>query len=375
MMLSRQALLVPFAVYVATACGDPLSIPTVTLAGSDVQLPLLILGDGASWGRPSNYTLWYQLVGKGAGIDSAWDYGNPYGSPPTTRNGTENLIPPALAAAGAKREDVVITGKIPCSGFDGGLEPMTAQMVRAYIESNLAMLNTSYLDLLLLHHKCRTEDETAAVWHELEAAKRRGQARAIGVSNFVASDLQALQYHGNITEPIAANQCQFSVGKIDNATINWCKKHNVTLESYGSLHGPVPMNDPRIVQVATRHNTTAAAVTLKYVLQQGIALVTASDSHEYDLEDAALFDWELSAQDMADLDAAQGGRTDITCSDCYAQPCRTCQDAIKAAGCSDYIAKYDHDGCMDCVQNVNDTVALKKIKAVCSDDFIFKSCW
>lgn len=213
----------------ATACFDlihqvilrvammaSLRIPTVPLAGSSptVELPMLNLGDGASWGRPSNFTLWYQLVGKGAGIDSAWDYGNPFYSPPNTTNGTQVLIPPQFEAAGARREDIVITTKIPCGGYDGGLEPMTEDDVREYVDANLRMLNTTYIDLLLLHHQCRTADETAFVWRALERLKRRGKVRALGVSNFITSDLVALHDHGNITEPIAANQCHFSVGQV-----------------------------------------------------------------------------------------------------------------------------------------------------------------
>eukprot|EP00937_MAST-01D_sp_MAST-1D-sp2_P003565 g3565.t1 len=305
--------LVGLMALLGAVCGiKQLEIPSVQLKGSGVQLPMLILGDGASWGRPSNWTLWYELAGKGAGIDSAWDYGNPYNSPPTTTNGTENLIWPDLEAAGASRQDVVITSKIPC--FDGGLEPMTADMVSDYIESNLKMLNTTYVDLLLLHHVCASETETAAVWRAMEAAKRRGQALALGVSNFVVSDLVALHERGNITEPIAANQCQFTVGKIDNATIKWCREHGVALESYGSLHGPVPMDHPAIVGVAARHNVSNAAVILKYVSQHDIAIVTASDSAAYDTEDASIFGWQLDSADMAALDGVQGGQA-LTCSE------------------------------------------------------------
>jgi diketogulonate reductase-like aldo/keto reductase len=277
-----------------TAVTATLNIPTVKMAGG-VELPMLIMGDGASWNRPSNFTSWINLVGKGSGIDTAWDYGQFGGDPPTATKGTSALIPPQIAAAGVKREEVMITTKIPCSGFDGGLEPMNATMAQQYIESNLQMLKTDYVDLLLLHHVCRTPAETLMVWKVMEAAKRAGKARAIGVSNFVVADLQALKSSG-ITEPISANQCHFTVGQIDNATIDWCRKNNVALESYGTLHGPVDMHHPAITTVAKRRNVSNAAVILKYVSQQGIAIVTASDNTAYDLEDADIFTWQLSAQ-------------------------------------------------------------------------------
>lgn len=359
----------------SSAVKQAVAIPTVELAGGGgVQLPMLVMGDGAAWGRGTNWTEWVTLAGKGAGLDSAWDYGQMGGSPPNATGGTQTAIPPALAAAGVRREDVVITSKLPCGGFDGGLEPMTAAAAQQYIDANLAMLNTTYIDLLLLHHVCSSRAETAMVWREMEAAKRAGKARAIGVSNFVVADLEALAADTNLTEPIAANQCHFTVGQIDTAVIAYCKAHGIVLASYGTLHGPVPTNHPAIAAVAARRNVSEAAVVLKYVSAHGIAIVTASDSAAYDVEDAGIFGWELTADDMAQLDAVQGGQA-LTCSDCYAQPCRTCQEAIKAAGCGSFIPSYDHTGCMGCVANLS-AVSMAQVRAAgCSDDYIFKACW
>lgn len=212
--------------------------------------------------RPSNFTRWINLVGKGAGIDSAWDCGQFGGVPPASANGSETLIPAAIAAAGVRREDVMITSKIPCSGFDGGSEPMTPAMTQTYIEANLKMLKTSYVDLLLLHHVCRSPAETLMVWRVMEQAKKKGQAKAIGVSNFVAADLEALKGAG-LNEPIAANQCHFTVGQIDNATIAWCRANNVTMSSHSTLHPPVGPDNHAIATVAARHNVSNAAVVLK----------------------------------------------------------------------------------------------------------------
>jgi hypothetical protein len=81
----------------------------------------------------------------------------------------------------------------------------------------------------------------------------------------------------------------------------------------------------------------------------------------------------LHLQDMGELDAVQGGQQ-LSCSDCYAQPCRTCQDAIKAGGCTDFISHYDHSGCLSCVKNLS-AASAAKVKDVCTDDQIFKACW
>ena len=113
---------------------------------------------------------------------------------------------------------------------------------------------------------------------EFEAMKRKGQARAIGVSNFEVPDLTMLAAHA--TEPIEANQCHFAVGEIDTETLAYCKAHGIALESYGTLHGGVAMDHPTVAAIAARHKVSAALVMLRYVSQHGITIVTASDNLE-----------------------------------------------------------------------------------------------
>ena len=199
-------------------------------------------------------------------LHSAWDYGTQHG------------IPLGIAGSRLSREQVFITTKIPCDHWDGGVEPMNASMAENYIAQDLAQLNTTYVDLMLLHHICATPEETVAVWGALEAMKRNGQARAIGVSNFEVPDLTMLAAHA--TEPIEANQCHFAVGEIDTETLAYCKAHGIAVESYGTLHGGVAMDHPTVAAIAARHKVSAALVMLRYVSQHGITIVTASDNLE-----------------------------------------------------------------------------------------------
>ena len=86
---------------------------------------------------------------------------------------------------------------------------------------------------------------------------------------------------------------------------------------------------------------------LRFVGQHKIALVTASDKRSYDVEDAALFDLTLDAEDLAALRALQPGPR--SCSDCYAKPCRTCMAAVQAAGCQPGTAS----ACISCVATLS----------------------
>lgn len=137
---------------------------------------------------------------------------------------------------------------------------MNASMAEYYISTDLSQLNTGYIDLMLLHHICASPAETAEVWKALESMKRKGLARAIGVSNFEVPDLMALAEVA--AEPIAANQCHFGVGEMDYATLAYCNKHGIALESYGTLHGGVSMDDPRVAVVAKRHNVSGGRWSL-----------------------------------------------------------------------------------------------------------------
>ena len=83
---------------------------------------------------------------------------------------------------------------------------MNSSLARAYIKSNLNQLQTSYVDLLLLHHTCSTPEETIMVWRVLEEAKKNGSAKLIGVSNFVSEDIRALLAEAK--ETVSVNQCR-----------------------------------------------------------------------------------------------------------------------------------------------------------------------
>ena len=166
--------------------AHPATIPTHSLVGGG-SIPMLGMGgnDFAKWIEASGATEKAPAM-----IQTFHGYGN----------GAH--IAPQLQAIG--REKFFVSTGIPC-GCCGGdapkVQPVTKEEATGYIEDELAQLNTSYVDLLLFHHRCNTSAETAAVWEALEEAKAQGMARHIGVSNFNAHDLSTL-INSSIHEPI-----------------------------------------------------------------------------------------------------------------------------------------------------------------------------
>ena len=173
-----------------------------------------------------------------------------------------------MERAGAQRGDVFVVSKIPCGGYDGGEEPMTTALAESYVAQVLDELGTSYVDLLLLHHVCTTHDETLLAWRVLEPRWAAGR-RAVGVSNFDTPDLRWLL--GVAKEPVAANECHFAAGMMDDEMIRFAAAANVSLMAYGVLHGTIDPSDPA-VRRSRRTQRIAVGVLLRFVGQHNIAL-------------------------------------------------------------------------------------------------------
>lgn len=150
----------------------------------------------------------------GTGIDTAYNYGD------------ESAIAEGLAEAGVKASDVYLTTKIPCG---------TYTEAKADIASNLKQLDVDVVDLTLIHFpRCKGGASVAATWRALEEAKAAGSSKAIGVSNFVPSDLEELKKTAT-TWPPAINQCSMSVGYHDDKTIAYCDANDIVYMAYSPL--------------------------------------------------------------------------------------------------------------------------------------------
>jgi len=255
--------------------------PTVTIAPG-VELPMVVLGTGSGQhGDVANATAtWLSESGGGVGIDTAYDYED------------EGEI--AKGIAGLPRgppSALFIETKIPCS---------TYAIAKLNIAYNLQQLQMKSVDLMLIHFQCRGKGSIADTWRALEDALSAGQTRAIGVSNFNASELAALLETAAVTP--AVNQCKLSVGAHDDVTIAFCKAHAIQYEAYSPLKGG-EMSLPAVKKIGASHGKSGAQVVLRWIVQRGHLLATSSDDAAYDREDLELFDWTLTAAEMATLSA------------------------------------------------------------------------
>jgi diketogulonate reductase-like aldo/keto reductase len=274
-----------------------------------VAMPFANLG--GSDGAQSNYT--FGLAAGFRGFDTALSY--------TTGN-VQPKLGAAIRHSSIARSDLFVTTKIPCcpaasKGFqhyycDG--HPRSGSNLTATadadINSTLADIGIDYADLILLHWPCETVEATWATYKALEGALADGRARAVGISNFNASAIDAL-LSGTSVKP-AFNQCGFSVGNHgskespagkDDVTRARCSALNITYGAYSPLNHGKAMKDEVVVQIAQAHNVSSAVVALRWLVQAGHTFTTASMSEQYDVEDLSALDMVLTPEEMARLNA------------------------------------------------------------------------
>jgi len=247
-----------------------------------VDMPEVSLGHpDDKTGMAESLELWLNLGGRG--IDTAWIYYN------------QKQVAEGLAKSGVPREEVFITTKIPCYP--------SADKALQMVKRDLDQLNTTYVDLMLIHFPCKTEEGNVASWRGLQEAYKQNLTRSIGVSNFKINDIKAIMaLNDTIVPKPAVNQCSMSVGNHDDETITFCKQNNITYEAYSPLRD-VNLTDSTLGAIANSHSVEPAQVALKWILQKNCVLATSPGGNEkFAKEDLVLDSFTLTDEEMNTLD-------------------------------------------------------------------------
>lgn len=217
-------------------------------------------------------------------IDTARIYGN------------EADVGAAVRDSGVPRGEVFVTTKLwnDDQGHDAAL--------RAF-DASLSRLGLEYVDLYLVHWP--VPGKRLESWKALEEIAGDGRARSIGVSNFMAQHLAELL--GEVSVMPAVNQIELSPFNQQRAARAVCEENGIVVEAYSPLTRGQRLNDPVVAGVAARTKRSPAQVLLRWSLQTGLVVLPKSARPERIRENAAIFDFELSADDMAKLDALDEG--------------------------------------------------------------------
>ena len=194
----------------------------------------------------------------------------------------------AGSASGVPREDVFITRK-----FLPGRRDAEAEAGRS-----LRRLGVDQVDLYIVHWP---QAGPTRAWPGMERAHERGYARSIGVSNYGVSELDELMSVAEI--PPVVNQVQFSPFEYRRKLLKACEERNVTLEAYSPLGTGRHLSDERVSQIAERVGRTPAQVLLRWSVQRDLVVIPKSTHRDRIEGNAQIFDFTLSDEDMAALDA------------------------------------------------------------------------
>jgi 2,5-diketo-D-gluconate reductase A len=209
-------------------------------------------------------------------IDTAQAYGN------------ETSVGRALHESGVARDEVFVTTKF----HPGRRDPLREA---AY---SVERLGIDFVDLYLVHWP---GGGATWAWPGMEAARARGYARAIGISNFDVDELDLLV--ADASDAPVVDQVQFNPTAFRRTLLDGCAERGVALEAYSPLGTGAVLGDPVVAGIADRLGRSPAQVLLRWSVQRGIPVVTKSTHRDRIAENARVFDFELSAPDMEDLDA------------------------------------------------------------------------
>ena len=217
-------------------------------------------------------------------VDTAAMYGN------ETEVGT--ALKRAFATRLVTREEVFVTTKLWNSdhGYD--------QALRAFDASH-RRLGLDQIDLFLLHWP--VPDRRLHSWRALERILTEGRCRAIGVSNFMVHHLEDILRNAHV--PPAVNQIELHPWCQQRDVVAFCNAHDIAVVAYSPLTKGVKLGDSGLTALAREVRRTPAQVLLRWSLQRGFVTIPKSAKKERIIENAAIFDFSLSAAQMAGLDS------------------------------------------------------------------------
>ncbi|MGE6226249.1 aldo/keto reductase [Paenibacillus chitinolyticus] len=222
-------------------------------------------------------------------IDTAAVYGNEEGVGQGIREG--------LAETGLSREDLFVTSKVwnADQGYASTLQAL---------EVSLRKLGLDYLDLYLIHWP--VQGKYKDTWRALEAIYESGKARSIGVSNFHVHHLQDLLQDAKIKPMV--DQVEFHPCLTQEELRAYCREQGIQFEAWSPLMQGELLDNEVLKGIADRHGKSVAQIILRWDLQNGVVTIPKSTKEHRIIENASVFDFELTADEMSRISALNENR-------------------------------------------------------------------
>lgn len=210
--------------------------------------------------------------------------------------GNERGVGRALRASGLPREQITVATKVWNS--DQGYE----STLRAF-DASLERLGLDYVDLYLIHWPMPRHMQDT--WRAMEEIQESGRAKAIGVCNFLVHHLEDLLSLAKV--PPALDQVEHHLRLQQGGLRGYCAEHGITMQAWAPIMRGRVAEIPEVVEIGRRHGKSPAQVAIRWILQQGVTTIPKSVHRERVAENADVFDFELTLEDMAVLDGLDRG--------------------------------------------------------------------
>lgn len=221
-------------------------------------------------------------------IDTAQMYGN------------EKGVGDGIAASGVPREELYISTKIG----NGNHHP---DAVRRSFDESLEKLGLGYLDLLLMHWPLPTlyDGDFVSTWKAMAELVTSGRVRSIGVSNFEPAHLDRIVNETGIIPVV--NQIEVHPGFNNGAAVKASIRYGIAVEAWSPLGQGKISEKPVIQRIANAYGKTYAQTVLRWHIQHGYIIFPKSMRRERMEENLHIFDFALTAEEVASIDALDEG--------------------------------------------------------------------
>jgi 2,5-diketo-D-gluconate reductase A len=211
----------------------------------------------------------------------------------------ERGVGAAIAASGIPREEIFVTTKLwnSAQGYESTL---------GAFQKSIDRLGMDHVDLYLIHWPVPSEGRALDTWRAFEKIHEEGGSRTIGVSNFRVEDLEQLEREAEVLPTV--NQIELHPHFPQAELRAWHREHGIATESWSPLAQGDLLANETIAAVAARHDRTPAQAILRWHLQLGNVVIPKSVTPKRIRENFALFDFELTDDDMTEIAALDVGQ-------------------------------------------------------------------
>lgn len=251
------------------------------------KIPIIGFGTYLATGQKGTESVKIALEKGYRMIDTAAKYGN------------EVEVGKGIKESGVPREQIFVVTKI-------WRDHMGYEHTKKTFEESLGKLGMDYVDLYLIHWPANAlnydnwQQTNAEVWLALEELQTEGKIRSIGVSNFWQEHLETLFRTAKVIP--AVNQIEFHPGYRQPEVTEFCKKSNIKVVSWSPLARGRIFDNDMLKNIAKNHGKTVSQTCLRWVIQHDVVVIPKSTKPERIAENIDLFDFELSKEEMKQID-------------------------------------------------------------------------